>query len=357
MQQGMLGRTREHRAESEGAVKRPGPWLAAALIVASVGGCVSSIRKTVGSRDFMLDSAEAERADDLTERDPRSKPLAARCEYWGRAAEQSGETPELSAWLQAKREQACEALAREKRLGDREAASAAEKAERLAAAEKEAQEAKDDAARAAKAKREERAEADRRQAELKEQRKEDLHALALRNLDDLERDIRRLTPQRIDDAQLVLFSELVAKLGQVPEAFKASGIAPTDRENARFVALRTKLQSMAPPYDKAQAAQTARADEQLASTGWEAMKTKLVAPSTAKVAGFRVLLRCAKGAVILYEFDSQNRMGAMIRGRGVVKINDSGGFVAWHEDERALDRSPFVVVVTAANKGNCNQLE
>lgn len=182
------------------------------------------------------------------------------------------------------------------------------------------------------------------------------HVANLVTIQEVERGITKLTPKRIDAAQLALFQDLLNKLKEA-----GSRPATSDEDKKKLLALTERLGTLAPPYDKALGAAVANDDQAFISNGWTAMKTRLVAPATASLVGNRILLRCPKGRIIEYEFDSQTRMGGFIRGKGMVKINSDSGFVAYHADERIDTGSvpifPMGALLQAVQKGDCSQMQ
>lgn len=198
--------------------------------------------------------------------------------------------------------------------------------------------------------------ADAQDAQRQREVAERTHAANLVTIQEVERGITKLTPKRIDAAQLALFQDLLNKL-------KEAGARPatSDEDKKKLLALTERLGTLAPPYDKALGAAVANDDQAFISNGWTAMKTRLVAPATASLVGNRILLRCPKGRIIEYEFDSQTRMGGFIRGKGMVKINSDSGFVAYHADERIDTGSvpvfPMGALLQAVQKGDCSQMQ
>jgi hypothetical protein len=182
------------------------------------------------------------------------------------------------------------------------------------------------------------------------------HAANLITIQEVERDIKKLTPKRIDAAQIALFQGLIDKLKQ---AAQRPGSSEDDK--SKLLALSERLGAFAPAYDKVIEAAVAADDQAYISNGWAAMKTRLVAPATASLVSNRILLRCPKGRIILYEFDSQTRMGGFIRGKGAVKINADTGFVAYLEEERidtgSVPLFPMGALLQAAQKGDCSQMQ
>ena len=182
------------------------------------------------------------------------------------------------------------------------------------------------------------------------------HTANLATIQEVERGITKLTPKRIDAAQVALFQDLLNKL---KEAAARPGTSEEDK--ARLLSLTEKLRVVSPPYDKALETAVAHDDQAYISNGWAAMKTRLVAPATASLVSNRILLRCPKGRIVLYEFDSQTRMGGFIRGKGAVKINADTGFVAYLEEEKidtgSVPLFPMGALLQAAQKGDCSQMQ
>lgn len=178
------------------------------------------------------------------------------------------------------------------------------------------------------------------------------HAANLVTIQEVERDIKKLTPKRIDAAQIALFQGIIDKL-------KQAGLRPANSEEdkSKLLALSERLNAFAPAYDRALEAAVVQDDQAYVSNGWTAMKSKLATPATASLVGTKVLLRCAKGRIILYQFDAQNHFGALLRGTGVVKINADGGFVARLENETVAGFDAFGVLIQAAQKGDCSQMQ
>lgn len=198
--------------------------------------------------------------------------------------------------------------------------------------------------------------ANARDAQQQREVAERTHAANLITIQEVERDIKKLTPKRIDAAQIALFQGLIDKLKQ---AAQRPGSSEDDK--SKLLALSERLGAFAPGYDKALETAVAHDDQAYISNGWAAMKTRLVAPATASLVSNRILLRCPKGRIILYEFDSQTRMGGFIRGKGAVKINADTGFVAYLEEERidtgSVPLFPMGALLQAAQKGDCSQMQ
>lgn len=130
-----------------------------------------------------------------------------------------------------------------------------------------------------------------------------------------------------------------------------------DSERNRLQLVSERIDKLMPgalkKLDEIDAAQ----DKQYVANGWKALKTILVAPATASLSSYEVKLRCAKGRIIVYEFDSQNRLGALLRTKGIVKINANGGFNARLEEERVEGFAPFQVLMRDVARQNCAELE
>lgn len=343
--------------------------LLASLALLTVS-CAGSIREVQGAH-FELNAQEDQLAGQWEQQEPRQAGVRARCAYWRDRRPQAMRDHAIGVliwhrdrfvtlrdWANAKANQACGALAEqeakertEKEAAAKQAAAEAQRAAEEARKEKAARDAAEAAARKAA------------EAEAKRQR---AHDFALRSLAEFEDEAPKFAKNQWTDDRIVLFHDHMQKMAQISESMKDEEIAATFTTGVRdrFLAVLTKYQRLEGPYKRALAAaqkrkeaERAKAMKRILPDAWVAMKTRLRAPSTAQLVSADVLLSCPRGAIILLTYDAQNGFGAMLRGRGIVKINTSGGYRAAAEGEDVGGFSPFTILQLAAQKHDCSQME
>jgi hypothetical protein len=161
--------------------------------------------------------------------------------------------------------------------------------------------------------------------------------------------------------RIVEFASILDKRKEITDELEATDRTSLEKVDTQIERLRAPIgqaaQRIVDLEQQQQEARDARDDQTYIANGWTAMTQKLVSPATASLISSSVILRCPRGRVIMFTFDSQNRMGALLRSTGVVKINAAGGFIARIEGEEVAGFDAYGILLRSAQAGDCKDMQ